>query len=284
VVGRDQLIAASISPKLIDNRVAARWLRPIHRGVYAVGPIQSEDAPHVAAVLACGERAVLSHRSAALLWRLVRQHSGAPVEVTVPLPRCPVRSGIRVHRVHALRPDEVTRLRKIPVTTAARTLLDLAAVLPPRELEQALAQAERMYAGTQRRLLALLARYPARAGTPALRELLGGSRQPAFTRSEAEERFLALTRRAGLGAPEANVRHHGYEVDFLWRREGLAVEINGYAFHADRAAFESDRRRDADLAARGTQVLRITWRQVTEEPEATAVVLARALAERARAA
>jgi len=284
VVGRDQLLAASISPKLIDNRVAARWLRPMHRGVYAVGPVQSEDAPHVAAVLACGEGAVLSHRSAALLWRLVRRHSGAPVEVTVPLPRCPVRSGIRIHRVHALRPDEVMRLRKIPVTTAARTLLDLAAVLPPRELEQALAQAERMYAGTQRRLLALLARYPARAGTPTLRELLGGSRQPAFARSEAEERFLALTRRAGLGAPEANVRLHAYEVDFLWRREGLAVEIDGYAFHADRAAFESDRRRDADLAARGIQVMRITWRQVTEEPEATAVLLARALAERARAA
>jgi very-short-patch-repair endonuclease len=284
VVGRDQLTAAGISSKLIDNRVAARWLRPIHRGIYAVGPVQSDDAPHVAALLACGDGAVLSHRSAAVLWRLVRHHPGAPAEVIVPLSRCPVRSGIRIHRVHALRPDEVTRLRKIPVTTAARTLLDLASVLSRRELEQALAQAERMYAGTQRRLLALIARYPGRAGTPTLRELLSGSRQPAFTRSEAEERFLALVRRAGLGAPEANVRFHAYEVDFLWRREGLAVEIDGYAFHADRAAFESDRRRDADLAARGVQVMRITWRQVTEEPEATVVLLARALAERARAA
>jgi very-short-patch-repair endonuclease len=284
VVHRARLLGAGVTRNMIDHRVRVGWLRPIHRGVYAVGPVQSDDAPHVAAVLACGQRAVLSHRSAAVLWRLVRQHPGIRAEVTVPLPRCPARSGIRVHRVQMLRPDEVTRLRHVPVTTPARTLLDLASVLSSRELEQALAQAERMYAGTQRRLLALLARYPARAGTPALRKLLGGSHRPALTRSEAEERFLEVVRKAGLSVPDVNVRVHGYELDFLWREEGLAVEMDGFAFHGDRAAFEADRRRDADLAARGIQVMRVTWRQITKEPEATLVRLARALAERARAA
>ena len=166
------------------------------------------------------------------------------------------------------------------MTTPARTLLDIAPELPSRELEQALAQAERMYAGTQRRVLALLARYPGRAGTPTLRELLGGSRRLTLTRSEAEERILELVRKAGLSVPDLNVRLHGYELDFLWREERLVVEMDGFAFHGDRAAFEADRRRDADLAARGLQVVRITWRQITEEPEATLVRLAQALAGR----
>ncbi len=103
---------------------------------------------------------------------------------------------------------------------------------------------------------------------------------PALARSEAEERFLALVRRAGLPEPEVNVALHGYELDLLWRDEGLAVEIDGYAFHGDRDAFEADRRRDAVLAAHGLQVFRITWRQITEEPEATLVLVTQALAER----
>jgi very-short-patch-repair endonuclease len=284
VVHRAQLLAARISRNMIDHRVRVGWLRPLYRGVYAVGPVQSNDAPYLAAVLACGGNAALSHESASFLWRMTPHGPTGPVAVTVPARRCPRHRGIRIHRIHALPPDEVTRLRGIPVTTAPRTLLDLASVLSSRELEQALAQAERMYAGTQRRLLALLARYPARAGTPTLRELLGGSHRPALTRSEAEERFLDVVRRAGLSVPDVNVRFHGYELDFLWREERLAVEMDGFAFHGDRAAFEADRRRDADLAARGIQVMRVTWRQITKEPEATLVRLARALAERARAA
>jgi very-short-patch-repair endonuclease len=174
----------------------------------------------------------------------------------------------------------VTRLRGIRVTTPARTLLDVAGQLSTRELEQAVAKAERTYAGTQRRLLALLARYPRRAGAPKLRELLDDSCQPAFARSEAEEQFLALVRRARLPAPEVNVQLDGYEIDFLWRDHALAVEIDGFAFHRDRAAFEADRRRDGDLLARGIQVMRITWRGITDEPEAILARLAQALAGR----
>jgi very-short-patch-repair endonuclease len=161
-------------------------------------------------------------------------------------------------------------------------LLDLASCVSDRELEQAVAVAERKYAGTQRRLLAVLARYPARPGTPKLRELLSDPASPALARSEAEERFLALLRRSGLPVPETNVPLHGHEIDFLWRDKGLAVEIDGYAFHGDRDSFEADRRRDAGLAGHGLQVVRVTWRQLEAEPEATLVLLDRALAERSR--
>ncbi len=123
-----------------------------------------------------------------------------------------------------------------------------------------MAQAERRHLTTRGKLLALLARYPARPGTPKLRELLSGPVDPALARSEAEERFLRLIRRSGLPAPEVNIPLYGYELDFHWRDEGLAVEIDGYAFHGDRDSFEADRRRDAALAARGLQVIRITWR------------------------
>jgi very-short-patch-repair endonuclease len=156
----------------------------------------------------------------------------------------------------------------------------LANALSLRELEQALAQAERHNLSTRSKLLALLDRYPRRAGTGALRTLLQDPGQPAFARSEAEERFLALMRRAQLPTPDLNVAIRGYEIDFLWRDEQLAVEIDGFAFHGDRRAFEADRRRDAELAGRGLQVIRVTWRQIVDEPEATLTRVAQALARR----
>jgi very-short-patch-repair endonuclease len=284
VIGRTRLLVAGMPTHAVDRRVAAGFLRPIHRGVYAVGPVQSGDASEAAAALACGDRAWISHASAGGLLRVLAKRPRDDVDVTVVARHAPRHRGIRVHRVQLLYRDEVTRFRQIPVTTPARTLLDLATVLPLRELEQAIAEAERRHDGAQRRLLGLLARYPGRAGTAKLRELLGGPRDPAFTRSEAERKFLELVRRAGLPAPEPNVRLHGYEVEFLWRDEVLAVEIDGYAFHHDRSAFEADRRRDADLAAHGIQAIRITWRQITDEPEASLVRLVQALAERARGA
>ena len=113
----------------------------------------------------------------------------------------------------------------------------------------------------------------------AIRALLAAGAEPAFTRSEAETRFLMLVRKAQLPAPATNVALRGYEVDFLWRAEGLVVEIDGFAFHSSSAAFECDRRRDAVLAAAGLRVLRITWRQISQEPEALLVRLAQALVQ-----
>jgi very-short-patch-repair endonuclease len=164
----------------------------------------------------------------------------------------------------------------IPITTPARTLVDLSGCARGRELEQALAQAERSGLATRDHIRALLTRHARRPGTRALRELLHHA-EPAFLRSEAEARFLSLIRRAQLEKPVANARAAGHEVDFLWPGARLVVEIDGYAFHSDAGAFERDRRRDAELTGAGMRVMRITWRQLSREPEAVLVRVARAL-------
>jgi very-short-patch-repair endonuclease len=279
VVSRGQLLAAGIGREIIDNRVEAEWLRPIHRGVYLVGPTEGKWAREMAAALASGNGAVVSHRNAASLWNLLshpaRDHT---VEVTVPAPRAPRRQGIRVHRTN-LRPDEVTKVSRIPVTTPARTLLDLAAEGTLAQLEHATAKALATHLTSRRKLLALIARYPRRHGAPRLGELVDG--RPAMTRADTEVLLLGLIRRARLPTPDLNVMMDTYEVDFLWREQRLIVETDGFEFHSSRQQFESDRRRDAELAARGFTVIRITWRQLVDEPEAGLVRLARALARRA---
>jgi very-short-patch-repair endonuclease len=162
------------------------------------------------------------------------------------------------------------------VTSPARTLLDLATVLSGRELARAAEEAQVQRLLTPAQVEAYLARRSHRHG--ALRLRAATRQDPAFTRSEAERRFLELLRSAALPEPQANVRVHGHEVDFLWRRQELVVEVDGYAYHSSRAAFERDRRRDAELEAAGIHVRRITWRQIAEEPEALVARLAVALA------
>lgn len=117
-----------------------------------------------------------------------------------------------------------------------------------------------------------------RTGAARLRALVEGGEGPAITRSEAEERFLALVRAAELPPPEVNVRVNDHEVDFLWRDEGLVVEIDGFRFHSSREAFERDRRRDARLQAAGVRVMRVTWRQAVDDAYATLARLVQALA------
>jgi len=188
------------------------------------------------------------------------------------------RPGIRGHRVGVLAEDERDLKEGIPTTAPARTLLDLASITGARELEQALARAEREGSTTPEALYALLARHQAHPGARALRALLGAAAGPALTRSEAEARFLALVREAGLPAPECNVRIGRHEVDFLWRALAVVVEVDGYRYHSSRLRFEGDRRKDADLVAGGLTVLHLSWRQITEEAMATAVRLGLALA------
>jgi len=279
VARRDQLLNVGLSRYAIDSRVKSGRLQVLHRGVYLLGPVAPPLARETAAVLACGHGAVLSHGSAAALWQLIPFRDRA-IDVTVPARRTRRRRGIRTHRVRTFEPDEITVLNRIPVTTPARTVLDMAAKVPTRELEQAVAEAERKRHVSRPKLLALLARYPRRPGTAALRSLLRCSERPALTRSGAEVLFLSLVRRAQLSQPEVNTSLHGHEVDFLWRRERLIVETDGFAFHRSRREFEADRRRDTELAAQGFQVMRVTWRQITGEPEATLTRVAQALARR----
>jgi very-short-patch-repair endonuclease len=201
----------------------------------------------MAAVLACGKGAVLSHRSAAALWTIL-----APadiIEVTVPgAAGRKARDGIRVHRSLTLLPSQTTRRAGIPVTKPSRTLGDLKRALPSDQFAAALRRAE-------------FRRLP-----------LGGQLEPEHTRSELESRFLALCRRHHLPKPEVNVRVGPFLVDFLWRARRLVVEVDGFGAHGTRSAFEADRARDAQLTM-GFDVVRFTWRQVVEEASAVAATL-----------
>jgi very-short-patch-repair endonuclease len=278
VVSRAQLIAAGIPAAVLDRRLRAGRLRALHRGVFSAGPVVSVHARALAAAFACGPSAVVSQCTAAALWRIVPPaQDGADVTVNVAggMRR---RAGIRVRRVARLVPDEVTILHGIPITTPARTLVDLADALPSHELERAVAEALALRLTTAARIQALVDRYPRQRPTSRLRTILHGQATRGVPRSKVEALFVALLRRSRIGLPEVNVIVCGFEVDFFWRGEGLVAEVDGYAVHAPRRRFEGDRRRDAELAAAGLRVMRVTWRQINDEPEAVAVRLALALA------
>jgi very-short-patch-repair endonuclease len=159
----------------------------------------------------------------------------------------------------------------------ARTLLDIAEVMTRREVEQALAQALRLRLVTPDDIRQMLERHPKHRGAPLLRQLVDAQEGPSYTRSEAEEKLLEITRSGGLPRPELNVDVLGHEVDFLWRNARLVAEVDGFAFHNSARSFAADRRRDAELTAAGYRVLRFTWADVTEDRLATVVRLAQAL-------
>jgi very-short-patch-repair endonuclease len=263
---------------VIERRVQSGRLLRVHRGVYQTGAVAGAYARAMAAVLACGGECRVSHRSAAVLleprpWG----DSVEPVEVTMQRRNRRRISGIRVHLTRDLAPDEVTTVQGIPVTTPTRTLLDLGECLGFRELEQALALAERNGQVAREEVRAMVRRHPRHRGARVLRRILDDDLPAAFTRSRAEEIMLALIRKAHLPAPELNARLLQYGVDFLWRGQRLVVEVDGMAYHGSAWAFVEDRRRDAALMAAGYRVLRVTWPDLTREPEAMLVRLAQAL-------
>jgi very-short-patch-repair endonuclease len=279
VVSRRQLEELGLTRNEIEGRLARGRLHRLHQGVYAVGHrIVSLRGSWMAAVLAAGPGAVLSHRDAAGVWDL-RPSQRARVEVTAPRQR--KRPGIDVYRT-SLEGDEVTEIDGIPVTTVARTLLDLAAVLPRSQLEHTMERAEALRLTDLVPVDALLERHRGHRGTAALREIVRGGIQRALTRSELEERFLTFLDAHDL--PRAEVNSHlqldgrFIQADFLWREQRLIVELDGHQTHGTRAAFERDRERDRILQAHGWRVVRITWRQLHDDPKAVAADLRRLLA------
>jgi very-short-patch-repair endonuclease len=279
VVCRAQLYEAGLSARAIDRRVGGGRLKVLYRGVYRVGPVAGLRAQEMAAVLACGAEAVVSHRSAASAWQILPpRRPQDPLDITVPGVVRRRLGGIRAHRARTLAPGEVVRVDGVPFTSPGRTLLDLANVVGPGEFERAAAQAERLALITPPVVKTLLIAHARHPGSRALRRLFEGDSRPAFTRSEAEAQLLGLIRKARLRAPETNVRLAGYEVDFLWAAEKLVVEVDGYAWHSSAGAFARDRRRDATLTAAGFRVVRVTWTDIVDDPEATLVNLAQALA------
>jgi very-short-patch-repair endonuclease len=277
VVGAGQLRRCGMSRSMVSRRLKEGRLLRLHRGVYAFGHDRLRpEGLLLAAVLACGDRAVLSHRAAADRWGLLPS-ARASIDVTVEggggRPRRP---GIHVHVARHLDPRDVTVRDGIPLTTVARTLVDLAATCPARQAERALEQAY------VQRLLApgsieeALARAHGRPTRP-LRELLAKRRPVSITRNQLEEAFLAIARAAGLPDPEVNVPLHGYEADFLFRDRRLVIETDGFGAHGTKRAFEHDRERDVELALKGFDVHRFTHDQVILEPARTGERLRRLL-------
>jgi predicted transcriptional regulator of viral defense system len=270
-----QLNRCGLSPSAIRSRVEAGRLHRIHRGVFAVGhPLLTVEGRWMAAVLACGPGAVLSHRSAAALWGL-RPAERARIDVAAPGRRGRGLDGIDAHRRNGLAPCDTTESSGIPCTTPSRTLLDLAIVVDHAGLLRAIDRAERLRLFNRRELERAAQRAVGHAGIRALRTALAEcTDDPSQIRSELEERFLALCETAGIARPRVNaiveVEGEPIEVDFLWPDAWPVVEADGHRFHATRRAFESDRRRDQRLTLSGWRVMRCTWRQVTREPDGLA--------------
>lgn len=277
-VSRQQLVTLGVGRGGIASRVRRGLLHPLHRGVYLWGhPSPTPLARAQAAVLACGEGAVLSHHSAAARWG-IRPPAPGPIDVTVVGRRVRPR-GIRTHETASLHPVEIRALDGIPTTAPARTLLDIASDLPPRELAGALELAQIKRLLTKPDIAGAVSRAPSRPGTGVLKTFIA---EPGFTRSEAERRLLTLLRAAKLPRPRFNEMAEGYEVDVLWRAERVVLEFDSYSFHATRAAFERDRRRDAILTRGGYVALRTTWHELNAESHALVARVAEALARRRR--
>ncbi|MEO6858484.1 MAG: DUF559 domain-containing protein [Solirubrobacteraceae bacterium] len=279
-ISRDQLHAAAISNAAIARLVKRHALVPLCCDVFAAGhPGPVELGDETAALLACPLGAALSHHTAARLWDIQPPNS-ADGEIHVLVPHGSGRTraeGFRLHRARSLTAADIQVHERLPVTSPARTLLDLAPLLGPRQLELALDRA--LVARIMRAddLAELLSRAHRRPGTPVLTALLNRQHGSTFTRSQAEEMFLEMLRSARLPTPRINVRHSGYEVDFLWTEQRVVVEIDGYRFHSTRRAFEHDHRKDRDLRAAGLTVLRFTYDQLRREPYAVIAAVAVAL-------
>jgi very-short-patch-repair endonuclease len=246
----------------IDWRVRRRRLHRVHQGVYVVGyPHLSRNGHFMAAVLACGDQAALSHFSAAVLWGLLSTEG----KVHVTAPTCRRRSGLVVHRA-ALGGEELRKRAGIRVTAPARTLIDLADIAPRRTLERAIDEAEYL-----RLDCTGLAPRHGRRGSGTLSSVLAVHRPGSTrTRSLLEELFLDLCDQRGLPRPEVNVHIEGYECDFVWREQRLIVETDGGAAHGTTRAKRRDPLRDGDLMIAGWRVWRISYERLLREPDAIA--------------
>ncbi len=254
VVAIAQLLAAGLDRNALKYRRRVGPLHLLHRGVYAVGHRPpSPLATAMAAVLACGPNAALSHRSAGTLWRILPRWR-SPVEVTTTTRRR--HPGIHIHRSpHA----DATTTYGIRVTTPARTLVDLADVLTPTQLTRAVneAQVQRLIAPAE--LATLLTRYPGRRTSPL-------TPHTGATRSHLEDRFVRFLKRHRLPLPEFNQLIAGHEVDAVYRAHHLVIELDSRQFHTTPHAFETDRERDADLLNAGFPTLRITDHRLKHQP------------------
>jgi very-short-patch-repair endonuclease len=268
VVALGQLQALGFSRRAIDQRLDCRQLQLAHREVYAVGHMRlSSHGRWMAAVLAYGDESLLSHRSAAALWGLARKSSG-PIDVSAPSGRQGIdrRTGVFIHR-GKLDPDDRAEHGGIAVTTVARTLFDFAESVGFRQLESAWEEADRLSLLELSAVERVCERGYGRRALKPVRRLLAQALAPAeSTRSPLEHEFARFCREHELPPPTFNTIVIGFEVDALWSAQRLVVELDGFAYHHHRAAFERDRTRDSALQVAGYRILRITHRRLHRDP------------------
>jgi very-short-patch-repair endonuclease len=279
MVQRRQLDALGISRGSVASRVVGGRLYRRFPGVFSVGyPRDDWQARLAGALLYLRQDSVISHRAAAGLWGLIPEPE--LVQVTVIGRHVGSRPGLRLHRVAGLDIRDVRILDGLPVTSPARTLIDFASEADEAQLLRAVAEGRVAGLINDADLTAAIARCPRRPGTGRLNLVRRQEVGRAPTRSDAERLLLSVVRKAELPEPMVNVRLLGFEVDFLWREARLVIEMDGYAAHGHRGAFEKDRRRDQVLIAAGYRVIRVTWRQLCEEPVAVVARIAQALVVR----
>lgn len=283
ITTRAELLASGLSPAAIRHRLDRGLLHPLFPGVYAIGrPQVSREGWWLAAVFAAGPGAALSHRAAARLWEIL-EHGGGHPDVVVPSQGGRrTRRGMTVHRCATLRPADVTRRDGIPVTTLARTLVDLAGVVDDRTLRAAVRRAaaiHRLDLVALRRQLDQPRREPRRARLRATLDRWVPGLQ--LTESEFEAHFLALCARHRLPLPEPQVRIGDHRADFLWEAQRLVVETDSARWHDTDAGRGDDYVKERALRAAGYEVLRFTRAEVINQPALVAREIRRTLARRA---
>jgi hypothetical protein len=264
VVARRQLLALGFSDKAIRHRVKTRRLHPIARGVYAVGRADlSPKGRWMAAVLACGESACLSHRSAGALYGICEEQNGV-AEVSVRHSGKIERPGLRVRSRPSLPSQNVGALHRIPITSPVQTMIDLATELPTKLLARAVNEADKLEVILADDLRTELDAY---AGVPGAKRLVALLDRDTFvlTQEELERLFLPLAREVGLPLPLTGEILNGYEVDFFWPELKLVVETDGLRYHRTPSAQAKDARRDQAHTAAGYTRLRFTHHQVKYE-------------------
>lgn len=280
VVTAAQLHECDLGRRAIEYRLLAGRLHVVFRGVYSFG---SGELPplgrELAALLACGERSFLSHRSSAFVWGMV-ERAPEVVEVTVVGRPCASRDGLQVHRVREIDRRELRRREGLWVSSPARVCLEMAATAPaelPDVIDAGLAN-RRL---NRRDVEAVLGRHRGRRGAARLAAILGDESAMTITRSDAEKAMFKLIRDAGLPMPEVNVRLGPYRPDFMWRSHHLIVELDSYGFHGGPGGFQNDRDKDLFYRDAGFDVIRFTRAHVVHEPMRVLVRLVRALAAQA---
>jgi very-short-patch-repair endonuclease len=271
VVSRRDLLDSGYGRHAIGHRLERGRLHEIHRGVYAVGRRElTREGSWMAAVLACGDEALLSHQSAAALWGVARE--GNAIEVTIRRRSALRRAGVQVRCRPTLCADDIMVHSGIPTTTPARTLLDLAAAFATGPLERAVNEADKRDLATPEALREFVARHAGEPGARILRELLD-HHTFRLSDSELEQHFRPIALEAGLGLPQTKVEVNGFEVDFYWPALGLVVETDGLRYHRTPSAQRRDRLRDQVHTAAGLTPLRFThWQIAREKPHVRAIL------------